>query len=65
MPSVALSMKGRVTLKRDLLAHLGVKTEERIEFEKLPCGELRARAVRATGTIGNFSDGTPASPGRS
>ncbi|MBB3564610.1 antitoxin component of MazEF toxin-antitoxin module [Rhizobium sp. BK512] len=54
MPSVALSMKGQVTLKRDLLAHLGVKPGERIEFEKLPGGELRIRAVRATGTIGSF-----------
>jgi antitoxin PrlF len=54
MPSIALSMKGQVTLKRDLLAHLGVKPGERIEIEKLPGGELRIRAVRATGTIGNF-----------
>ena len=31
-----------------------MKPGERIEFEKLPGGELRIRAVRATGTIENF-----------
>lgn len=54
MPSLAITMKGQVTLKRDLLQHLGVKPGERIEFEKLPGGELRARASRPAGTIKGF-----------
>ncbi|MGV2104380.1 MULTISPECIES: AbrB/MazE/SpoVT family DNA-binding domain-containing protein [unclassified Rhizobium] len=54
MSSIALSMKGQVTLKRDLLTHLGVKPGERVEFDKLPGGELRVRAARASGKIGNF-----------
>ena len=54
MPSLAVTTKGQVTLKRDLLQHLGVKPGERIDFEKLPGGELRVRAARPTGTIKNF-----------
>ena len=40
--------------KRDLLQHLGVKPGERVDFEKLPGGELRLRATRPTGTIDGF-----------
>jgi bifunctional DNA-binding transcriptional regulator/antitoxin component of YhaV-PrlF toxin-antitoxin module len=54
MPSLAVTMKGQITLKRDLLAHLGIKPGERIEFDKLPGGELRVKAVRPTSTIQNF-----------
>ena len=54
MASLAVTVKGQVTLKRDLLQHLGVKPGERVEFEKLPGGELRARAARPTGTIDDF-----------
>jgi len=31
--------KGQLTLKRDLLQHLGVNPGERLEFKKLPNGE--------------------------
>ncbi|MDR2244770.1 MAG: type II toxin-antitoxin system PrlF family antitoxin [Burkholderiales bacterium] len=51
MASLAVTMKGQLTLKRDLLQHLGVKPGERIEFEKLPGGELRIKASRPTGAI--------------
>ena len=54
MASLAVTAKGQVTLKRELLQHLGIKPGERIEFEKLPGGELKVRAVRPTGTIDNF-----------
>lgn len=54
MISQAVTMKGQVTLKRDLLQHLGVKPGERIHFEKLPGGELRVRAARPHGTIEAF-----------
>jgi len=47
-------MKGQVTLKRELLQHLGIKPGERIELDKLPGGELRVRAARPTGTIDGF-----------
>lgn len=54
MTSLSVSQKGQVTLKRDLLQHLGVKPGERIEFDKMPGGELRVKAARPTGTIENF-----------
>lgn len=54
MASLAVTVKGQVTLKRDLLQHLGIKPGERVEFEKLPGGELKVRAARPSGTIDGF-----------
>jgi len=54
MASVAVTAKGQVTLKRDLLRHLGVNPGERLDFEKLPGGELRVRAARPAGSIDGF-----------
>lgn len=54
MTLLAVTMKGQITLKQDLLRHLGVKPGERIEFDKLPGGELRIKAARATGSIDTF-----------
>ena len=54
MSSQTVSAKGQVTLKRDLLHHLGVKPGERIDFHKMPGGELRVRATRPTGRIDAF-----------
>lgn len=51
MSSQAITAKGQVTLRRELLQHMGVKPGERIDFDKLPGGELRVRAARPTGTI--------------
>jgi antitoxin PrlF len=51
---LAVTAKGQVTLKRELLQHLGIKPGERVEFEKLPGGELRVRAARPTGSIDGF-----------
>ncbi len=52
--SLAITAKGQVTLRRELLQHLGLKPGERVEFEKLPGGELRVRAARPPGTIDAF-----------
>jgi antitoxin PrlF len=54
MSSVVVSRKGQVTLKRELLQHLGVKPGERIDFDKLPGGQLRVQAARPSGTIEGF-----------
>jgi antitoxin PrlF len=54
MTSQTVTAKGQVTLKRDLLNHLGVKPGERIDFHKLPDGELRVRAARPSGRIDAF-----------
>lgn len=54
MSSIAVTVKGQVTLKRELLHHLGVEPGERLDFEKLPGGELRVRAARPHGSIESF-----------
>ena len=54
MTSLTVTAKGQVTLKRDLLQHLGIKPGERVDLEKLPGGELRVRAARPAGTIDGF-----------
>ena len=54
MASLTVTMKGQVTLKRDLLQHLGIKPGERIELDKMPGGELRLKAAKAEGSIDNF-----------
>jgi hypothetical protein len=52
--SLTVTAKGQVTLKRDLLQHLGVEPGERIDVEKLPNGELRIRAMQPIGSIDGF-----------
>ena len=54
MLSLAVTAKGQVTLKRDLLQHLGVRPGERIAFDKLPDGALRIKAARPAGSIDAF-----------
>ncbi|EJF75961.1 hypothetical protein MCO_00105 [Bartonella sp. DB5-6] len=54
MPSLTVTAKGQITLKRDLLQHLGVKPGEKIDFDKLPGGELRIKASQPTSTIESF-----------
>jgi len=54
MPSLTVTAKGQVTLKRELLQHLGIKPGEQVELEKLPGGELRVRASRPAGSIDGF-----------
>ena len=54
MSSLAVTMKGEVTLERELLQHLGVRPGERIEFDKMPGGEIRIRAARPAGSINDF-----------
>jgi antitoxin PrlF len=54
MASQAVTAKGQITLKRDLLQHLGIRPGERVDLEKMSGGELRLRAARSTGTIDGF-----------
>jgi len=54
MTSLAITAKGQVTLKRDLLQHLGIQPGQRLDFEKLPAGELRIKAAKPRGSIDNF-----------
>ncbi|MCW3847613.1 AbrB/MazE/SpoVT family DNA-binding domain-containing protein [Sphingomonas sp. LB-2] len=54
MSRLTVTSKGQVTLRKDLLQHLGVRPGEQIEVVELPGGELRIRATRPTGRIEDF-----------
>jgi len=51
MTTLTVTAKGQVTLRKDLLAHLGVRPGEKIVVEALPDGRLEARAARRGGKI--------------
>ena len=49
-----LPYKGQVTLRKDLLKHLGVNPGDKITVDKLPDGRIEVKAARPAGKI---SDG--------
>lgn len=51
MNALTVTAKGQVTLKKELLQHLGIRPGEKIEVDELPGGELRVRAFTRTGKI--------------
>ena len=54
MVTLTVTARGQVTLRREVLQHLGIKPGERLELEKLPGGVVRVRAARPAGTIDGF-----------
>lgn len=52
--SLTVTSKGQVTLRKELLAHLGVEPGQRIDVEALPGGRLQLHAEQATGSIDGF-----------
>jgi bifunctional DNA-binding transcriptional regulator/antitoxin component of YhaV-PrlF toxin-antitoxin module len=51
MTKLTVTAKGQVTLRKDLLQHLGVAPGEKIVVDKLPKGRIAVRADRAGGNI--------------
>jgi bifunctional DNA-binding transcriptional regulator/antitoxin component of YhaV-PrlF toxin-antitoxin module len=51
MSTLTITAKGQVTLRKDLLQHLGVHPGEQITVEKLPDGRIEMKAVRPAGKI--------------
>lgn len=51
MNAITVSAKGQITLRKELLRHLGIHPGEKITIDTLPGGEVRIRAVRPTGKI--------------
>jgi AbrB family looped-hinge helix DNA binding protein len=51
MTTLTITAKGQVTLRKDLLRHLGVQPGEKISVDKLPDGRIEVRATRRTGKI--------------
>ena len=51
MPVLTVTAKGQVTLRKDLLQHLGVHPGEKIIMDKLPDGRIELKAARPEGQI--------------
>jgi bifunctional DNA-binding transcriptional regulator/antitoxin component of YhaV-PrlF toxin-antitoxin module len=51
MSALTVTAKGQITLRKDLLKHLGVHPGEKVSIDKLPDGRLEMKAVRPTGKI--------------
>jgi len=51
MSTLTVTSKGQVTLRKDLLKHLGIHPGEKIAVEKLPDGRIEVRAARPGGRI--------------
>lgn len=49
--TLTVTAKGQVTLRKDLLKHLGVQPGEKITVDKLPDGRIEVKAARAAGNI--------------
>jgi antitoxin PrlF len=54
MTTLTVTAKGQVTLRKDLLRHLGVEPGQRIEARELPGGRIEIEAERRTGRIDGF-----------
>lgn len=54
MATLTVTAKGQVTLRKDLLRHLGVEPGQKIEISELPGGRIEVKAARLTGSIGGF-----------
>ena len=51
MGTLTITAKGQVTLRKDILNHLGVQPGESVTVNKLPDGAIEVRAARPTGKM--------------
>jgi antitoxin component of MazEF toxin-antitoxin module len=56
MSTLTVTAKGQVTLRKDLLKHLGVHPGEEVTVEKLPNSRIQVKAARPTGKISDVFD---------
>jgi bifunctional DNA-binding transcriptional regulator/antitoxin component of YhaV-PrlF toxin-antitoxin module len=55
MAALKVTARGQVTLRKDVLRHLGVRPGERLEIDLLPGGEIRGRALKKKGRISDLA----------
>ena len=53
MIPLTVTAKGQVTLRKDVLQHLGIQPGDRITVDKLPNGRVMVRAAPPSGRISN------------
>ena len=51
MTMLTVTAKGQVTLRKDILKHLGIHPGEKIAVDLLPDGRIAVKAAGATGRI--------------
>jgi bifunctional DNA-binding transcriptional regulator/antitoxin component of YhaV-PrlF toxin-antitoxin module len=51
MNSLTVTAKGQVTLRKDLLKHLGVQPGDKLAIDVLPDGRIQMKAARPAGKI--------------
>jgi AbrB family looped-hinge helix DNA binding protein len=56
MSTLTVTAKGQVTLRKDLLKHLGIQPGEKVVVNKLPDGRIEVKAARPTGRISDVFD---------
>jgi AbrB family looped-hinge helix DNA binding protein len=56
MTTLTITAKGQVTLRKDLLRHLGVHPGDKIAVNKLPGGRIELKAVQSAGQISDVFD---------
>ena len=54
MSTLTVTAKGQVTLRKDLLEHLGVHPGEKIVVNKLPDGRIEVKAAQPAGKISDL-----------
>ena len=54
MPTLKLTSRGQVTLRKEVLRHFGVKAGDRIDLELLPGGKGIVQASKPKGRIEDF-----------
>ncbi|MDR3323887.1 MAG: AbrB/MazE/SpoVT family DNA-binding domain-containing protein [Zoogloeaceae bacterium] len=54
MRTLAVTTRGQVTFRKDVLQHLGIQPGERIELNLLPNGRAELKAARPAASIDGF-----------
>jgi len=54
MSRLTVTAKGQITLRKEILRHLGVAPGQKIEAQELPGGRIEIRAARPAGDISDF-----------
>lgn len=54
MTTLTVTAKGQLTLRKEVLAHLGVEPGDKVEVELMPDGRGVLRAARPSADIGDF-----------
>jgi antitoxin PrlF len=52
--TLTITAKGQVTLRKDVLRHLGVKPGEKVVVDFLPAGRAELRSAKSPATIDGF-----------